>query len=409
MTNSTAAKLRQLANGIPFFRSRRETRIRQIIRADGPIGKFSSALSCDQKKYIQDRIVGSQMKWRDGRTPAPLLAETYSIGIESKKPKISIVMSKYINCVPEFIANDFTIHFFESARRFGAISDLYYADGFTYIPAKNIDNELSAFSQYLSTFRPEVVVIDSNYVGAANQLNARHLRRLKERFSFKVICVIGDLYDSRRENCLSAWDPCADLFVIFNKNSKHFKNYSAKHKVLVCPGMPYSENLFYAASDRDIEFYYCGSRSRQRDIYLKFLEEHGNLNVYARFHDRRAASAPSTEIFLEEMGRAKMTFGNGYIKPGMSIITGRIAESILSKALLFYEAGSDIDRFLVPFVHYIPVKNAHELGAFSTFFSQNALLRETITGDAFSFWAQKYSSKKFWAAAMSILYGGDSK
>lgn len=73
-----------------------------------------------------------------------------------------------------------------------------------------------------------------------------------------------------------------------------------------------------------------------------------------------------------------MVFSNGIISNNLRIVTARVFETIWSGALLFEESGSDADKFLVPFVHYVPFANAHQLVAFAQFFGKHEDRRRAI-------------------------------
>ena len=161
--------------------------------------------------------------------------------------------------------------------------------------------------------------------------------------------------------------------------------------------IPFDERCFNASVERDIGLGFCGGKGRRRDVFLSFAEK-GGIPTTAHFVDDKQYL--TGDEFRDFLSRSRITFSNGFLGTltGLpySVMTGRIAESILSRSLLVYESGSQIGDYLVPYVHYIPVDNVHELVHFCRFLLNHEEIRAEMTSAAYEYWMENYSSKRFW-------------
>lgn len=76
--------------------------------------------------------------------------------------------------------------------------------------------------------------------------------------------------------------------------------------------------------------YYSGSNIRQRKIFIDAAIKSG-LNVKENFGNLLFDKSPTYKEFLSNISKARMTFGNGYVKRNNILIAGRFIESLLSK------------------------------------------------------------------------------
>ena len=166
---------------------------------------------------------------------------------------------------------------------------------------------------------------------------------------------------------------------------------------MVAPFIPFDEHRFNRGDVRDVGLGFCGGKGRRRDDFLSFAEQCG-IPTTAHFVDDKKYLTDSE--FKDFLSRSQITFSNGYAGTvagiAHSVMTGRIAESILSRSLLVYESGSQIDDYLVPYVHYIPVDNVHDLVHSCRYLLNHEEKRAEMANEAYSFLTEHYSSKKFW-------------
>jgi len=128
-----------------------------------------------------------------------------------------------------------------------------------------------------------------------------------------------------------------------------------------------SRSFFETPRTKEIGLHYIGSATRNRGDWLRAASMLG-IPMKAIMHGREKATAPDFEGYLKFLTDALMIFNTGHMYPTMSCVTGRVFEAIYAQALLFEEVESDINDFFVPFVHYIPYSNIHELVQLAQFF-----------------------------------------
>lgn len=380
----------------PF--SRRRKRLYKLRHTYSQFGKFTGKLSKEQHKLWSQTFETAETAYfkklpslKTSKAETPAVTEPF---------KVSIVMTRFIGCEAHGIENDFTSHFSASARAAGLDCQTLHLDHL-YRPDADFETECASIARQLEEHKPDLVVFDGNIPRGPGEFNSERIANLRHRLNFKTLCVIGDLYDIRQEDCLSHWQDCSDLFLIFNKRSKHFLNFTRRKDVLVKPFLPFCEDLFHPQDEKHLDFYYCGARSRQREEFLNALRS-TDLNYLTRFHNRTTTTAVPVEIYHKELASARMTFGNGYINAHNNIITGRVGEAILSRTLVLYEDGSDLSDYLFPFVHYVPVQTIHDFCQAAIYLKSNPSLISNMVDAAHSFWHEHYSSRLFWARLRAL-------
>jgi len=318
---------------------------------------------------------------------------------------VAVVMPEFINNNPAWIDHDFRIHVSRSAAEAGHRVSEHYADAITYEGCDNPADELARFEGFLDTTRPELVVIEANYLPSGRTIRPKLLERLKRKFGFKVMAMFSDCYDLHRDY-LGVWAETADLSIVFNQYTRHYRNFADKRKILVCPSLPHHAPTLAPMANRDIDLSFVGSDTRHRRLFLEAAAAAG-VKTLCRFHNRLRSNTPTLEEFARILGSSKLSFNNGWVTNGEMIITARVSEIILAGGVLLEEAGAPIDDYLVPFVHYVPVDNIHQFVAYSKFLLEDDERRAKIAGEARRFWMEHYSSNRFWRRVDRILFSGE--
>jgi len=371
----------------------------------------ASVVSTSLDENIVAAILSANLQgWKNGEIPTPKRRLTFEIDyssqatISEQKPlKLSIVMSRH--WPHNGMETDLWVNFSGSAAHAGHsvsqfdFSKISYDDNVKYSVnhGKKLKADVEELREFLLLEKPDIVVFDGNFIPRGRSISREAVRGMKSDLGFKLCTIIGDLHDLQPQNRLDYWAEVSDLVVIFNSKTRHYANFVNNEKVLVSPLMPFDERCFNASVERDIGLGFCGGKGRRRDVFLSFAEK-GGIPTTAHFVDDKQYL--TGDEFRDFLSRSRITFSNGFLGTlaGLpySVMTGRIAESILSGSLLVYESGSQIDDYLVPYVHYIPVDNIHELVHFCRFLLKNEEIRAEMTTAAYEYWMENYSSKKFW-------------
>ena len=355
-------------------------------------------------------LLANLQGWRSGAIPTPSRVSTY----ESDRSSLSAISEqktlKLSICYPRYRPNNGTesellVHLSGSATRAGHIVSQFDIGDISYDEiikrrmnyGKIVKSGVVALKEFLLFERPDIVVFDGNFMPNGKSITREMIREIKRDFGFKLCTIVGDLHDLQPQSRLDYWGEVSDLVVVFNSQTQHYANFIDKKKVLVAPFIPFDEHRFNRGAERDIGLGFCGGKGRRRDAFLSFADQCGIPTTTHFVDDKNYLTDGEFRDFLT---RSQITFSNGYMGTidGMphSAMTQRIAESILSRSLLVYESGSQIDDYLVPFVHYIPVDNVHDLVHSCRYLLNHEEKRAEMANEAYSFLTEHYSSKKFW-------------
>lgn len=373
------------------------------------IGGTGPQLAPAQERTIRAILDAHWESWMCEEPPQPCESNVYDAASPSPPPSLAVVMPRNIENDPAYIEHDISFHMTRTARTAGFETTFFAADAITYSGSEGYHDEFTKLVSFLEAGKPNIVAIDGNYrpnnpatiFTFKRALSPDDMAKLRLQFGFQLIVVIPDCHDLAPGN-LSDWGPVADLVVTFHKDSESYRSFPTKEKVLVCPSIPFAAELFTPREKKDIGLSYIGSDTRERSTFMAAAEAAG-LDTLIRMHDRRRETAPDTEEFASLLARSHLSFNNGWQSEGPAIITGRVAETILAGGVLVQEIGSALDDYLVPFVHYVPVSNTHQLVAYSRFLLAHDEHRTRIADEGRKFWLEHYRSERFWAKALAIL------
>jgi len=359
------------------------------------LGRASSALTGARREIVRSILDACGRLWRAGETPIPPGTDVYASSSRMPPASVAVVMPRYINCDPAYIDHDISYHVARSAEAAGARVSQFFVDDITYRGTGDRALGLERLAQFLSQTRPQVVAFDANFIPNSRTIDAETILALRKSLDFKFVALVPDCYDACPFDFLGYWHRVADLSIIFHRNTKYLRALPDQSKVLVCPALPFHEPTFVPGDVRDIDLSYSGSDTRQRRMFVDAAAQAG-LRTECIIHDRTREKAPTIEGFARLLGRSKLVFNNGWLNHQDSIITGRVAETILSGAVLIQEIGAPLDDYLVPFVHYIPVANLAQFVAYCKVLVEDNERRDAIAQTAREFWLEHYASRRFW-------------
>lgn len=369
-------------------------------------GPIEPTLTATNRHTIRALLTARRQSWEESRTPPPRCVDVYTRRPLVERVAVAVLMPQYINCSPTALDHDITYHVLQSALSASHKAVHVPADEFTYGGTSDLPAALARLEAVLGDLRPQLVVIDGNFIPNGRTIDAATLQACKQKLGFKVLSIVGDCYDHQKSDFLGYWHRVADLSVIFHSRTRYYELIDDKTKVLVAPALPFHEQTFApeGAIERDLDLSYVGSRNSRNRIAFIDAAAAGGIKVFARYHNRMRHDAPSIEQYAVIMKRSKMVFTNGWIDSGDDIITGRVGETVLAGACLLHEVGTPINDYLVPFVHYIPVANISQFVAYCQFLAEDSEARATIAGAGRSFWLANYSSAAFWATVHERLF-----
>lgn len=260
--------------------------------------------------------------------------------------------------------------------------------------------------EHLIRTRPNLVVIDGNLTPGRFENYKNSLLELQRKLDFSIVAIIGDLHELQKDDRLEYWGECSDVVCVYDTDNGKFRRYSNKAKIIVAPSIPFQQKVFFRDfPTRDISLGFCGGKGRRRADFMEFARDCG-VPTTTIFRDDMGKSLSNDE-YISFLQRSRLTFSTGFygVVDGRRrfVLTGKIGETMLAKSVLLYESGSQIDDFFVPFVHYIPVDNVHELVHYSKFLLQNEEIADRIAESALDFYQRHYSSDLFWNKVLEMI------
>jgi len=358
------------------------------------LGRAMSPPTPAHREIVKSILDTCGRLWRAGETPIPRASDVYA-SKAAPPVSVAVVMPRYINCDPACIDHEIGYHVARSAEAAGVRVSQFFVDDITYRGKGDRALGLERLGHFLAQTRPQVVVFDGNYIPNKRTIDAQAMQTLRQSLGFKLVVMVPDCYDACPFDFLGYWHRLADLSIIFHRNTRYLRALPDQSKVLVCPALPFHEPTFVPGEIRDIDLSYSGSDTRQRRMFVDAAARTG-LRTECIIHDRTRENAPSIEGFARILGRSKLVFNNGWLNFNDSIITGRVAETILSGAVLIQEIGAPLDDYLVPFVHYIPVANLAQFVAYCRVLVEDEARRDALARSAREFWLEHYASRRFW-------------
>jgi tetratricopeptide (TPR) repeat protein len=377
-------------------------RFAEIMRPCPLIGPAGPVLSAGAEAVIASVFDAHLRLFENGQRPRPDLLPEPAPAIDVTGRRVFLIQNEHIGADPRFVRNDIGDHLAHSAAAHGQIVSRSAAAHLVLLckpevqQPERLGEGIATLISEIAAFKPDVIILDGNFIGTELTLQAHHIAQFRPQ-GCKVVVTVGDLYDSQ-PNFLDYWGGSADLVLAFNAGSTHADISDQRDKLFYWPCLPFEPDLFHPVSDGKKLHDLCvlGSHNRARDIYADLLRSYGMDGFYS-IHDRSIAAAPDAEQYRRLLASARLVFNNGYITSAESILTGRLFEGILAGSVVMEEAGSDAARLFVPFVHFVPFANIHQLVGFSQFLLKHPDRRIAIASRALAWSKEHLSTQAFWS------------
>jgi hypothetical protein len=376
-----------------------EPRVAEILKPCPIFGRMQKQLDPVVASAIDQLIQGHVARFEAGQFEKPRLIPGKLDAIWSGPLKILMLHTEFVDLNQANVRNDIadTLEFSASAQGFDIFRSRA-ADILLYNPAvgpAEVMAALGLLDDEIAAIEPDILLVDGNFIGNELTIQPHHLARYRAR-GIKVAAIIGDLYD-RKPNLLDYWGPGCDVMVYYNGCTSHAASTRYRDKAMFWPGLPFEEAMFQPLrpEDRSIDLCLIGSLNRGREYYAKIMEGSGFPGRYL-VHDRSAAQALSVADYRAHLAASRMVFSNGTITANQRIVTARVFEIIYSKALLLEESGNDLDQLYVPWVHYLPFANVHQLTALAQYVQAREDIRQAMTERALAWTKTHFSAADFW-------------
>ena len=364
-------------------------RVRNISKPDKNLGKFSEYLSDKNVEVLTQRFDSREKKLTNYNKYSLKEFKQYD---SRKNLRLLLFLPEHVNNSKNFVENYLTLNVRKSAEDAGHLVKQFWGNAVVNSLYADEQERLSNFEDTIIKFTPDLLVIDSNFSIKHKTFTIENFLKLKKKYQFKVLLISPD-FDIHR---LKYWgEKLADFVLSSRPSLMNQVEFIPKSKKIILPGVPYFEKIFSNINLKEYDLYYSGSNIRQRKIFIDAAIKSG-LNVKENFGNLLSNKSPTYMEFLSNISKARMTFGNGYVKRNNILIAGRFIESLLSKTVTLYETGPDVNEFFIPFEHYVPVSNIHDFVKSAQYLKLNSTLLDKISFSAYNYYSENYSSRLFW-------------
>lgn len=358
--------------------------------------------------------------WETGQEPYPRFLKSLKGAQPARIPahgkRILFLIPHYIMNSKRFIEADFRDHLLESAANAGADVDFFPTDRCSY-PGTGFDAalakaELELLSARIAAFKPDVILIDGNYLPSAESLNPAWLQGLKAKCGFKVIVFIGDAWGSHWVPAADSWSEVGDIIYHFAPETPIETEGKFPEK-LCWDGYPVNERNFFPDTDKQLDISFVGTYvSALRPFWLTVaaqIAKELDLKHQLLPHKREADVALTMEAYAKVLRQSKMVLNFSTRIGPLKMMTGRTWQAMTAGVVLLDESNVFTAAYFVPFVHYIPFATKSELAYVIRFFAQNPESARRIGKAATAFCREHYSSDATWSRLLGAAYSGRSK
>jgi len=284
-----------------------------------------------------------------------------------------------------------------SAQRLGMPSELLNLDAADQI---GIEPFRALLTETIERSRARIVIVETNSITDADAFNAAWAKAIREAGRVKVCIVMPDAHSNAvHGQKFLYWRDAVDRIIYFEPTLRFGADLA--DKVFLSANLCDEARMHDARLARDIPASFLGAFKHARAYWLAAL-----ANSFPGFLMGRDVRGEylSPDGYVDVLQRSLMALNFGSRESGVSIVTARAWEAIHCGALLLEEHGSALDRFLVPYVHYIPFSSANDLIDKCRFFKKHPERAAVLSREAGDFVRRWYSSERFWTRLVNSLF-----
>ena len=367
------------------------------------------------RELLNDKLV----EWeKSGRRQPPFLdwlerGHSRTASVSGKK--MLFLIPQYIQNSTKFIEADFKDHLLDTAANAGADVQMFPTDLCSY-PEINLDKkiaktELLRLSDRIAEFRPDIVVVDGNYMPTRDSLNPDLLNELKTKFNFKVIVFIGDAWGRPWIAPADSWSLASDVIYHFAPDSPLETECQFPEK-LCWDAYLVNERNFFPDPQKDLDISFVGtSGSDLRPFWLTAAiqtADEWQLRHRLKPHKREAGVALTIDEYAKVLRRSTMVLNFSSRYDTFKMMTGRTWQAMTAGVVLLDEVNRFTPFYFEPFIHYVPFSTRKELAFAMRFFARNDDCARQIGKAAAAFCRQHYSSDAIWSRLIGAAYAADA-
>ena len=327
--------------------------------------------------------------------------------------KVLLVFSKYasssylnISTDSDPMESNFEDVWVKTATDAGLNVDTFYADKISYLSpdASNLEvmkQEGRKLLSKVNDFQPQLIFLDTNYLGNQNTINCDLIQEIRKIHSCKIAGFIGDFYSKEAFHTAEYWSKSLDILLHGEPEmpSGKLKNVHYMHYFQ-------NEKSFYPASEKGKDITFSGSGNISRYVYLAVAKSVSKKRGYKHevyVHNYTMNSSLSNEEYSRLIRESRAVLNlSARPAPGVRAVTGRVQQAIASKSLLIEEKNEGVARIFTPYAHYIPFDSKEELAIAIEFSVNCGKLVDKITEAAYTKYRREHSSKVVWSQILRL-------
>jgi len=393
------------------------TYLRSVAAGRNGLGRGASLQDAD----IHQRLEEALATWEAGGRTVPYLQQRGRGLAKGAAPvtrpagKVLLVLRRYFLGRADSRLHELGVFIETSAKAVGLETVFFPADPFlnpTAIQPDQQYSELDRLGRTILSLKPDLVIFDDlcnqeppeEYITPEVYKNV--FRALKEQHPFKLVSLYPDSWMTKSWFTMEFASSFLDVVWPLNFSPPASGAEIPGVKTFWAP-IPYPEALFRPGpAGKDIGAAFVGSLfdyNSPRGIWLTLLKSRGiPCQLFLSTHTTSGSRAgASPEEYAAFMSRLRISVNFSARATGRKIMTGRAWESIIARALLLEEDNEEIQRFFVPFVHYIPFTNIDELQAYLGYFERHEDARRAVAERAYEWFLQLFSKDRIWRDLIS--------
>ncbi len=401
-------------------------RVQKIMTPSQILGEAQNKITDSQISTIKLTLDKAFADFNNNISNKPLYAGKFNIAPLTKPLKIMVLLGRYAWGTELGGETDVSFEIHNSAIKRGHQVLWYNTDKIStsqerfdkkFATSRIIDGvefrgspevksqELDNIDQKIHQFQPDWLVCDIFENAGQDYLNIQDLLTLKNKYNCKLFSVHPDYYANSVQDTSDPIADTTDLYefsVVFADIHPKFQEHLNNGKAVFFAQIPHS--YAKAPPEKHYNMNFMGYGYKNRDAFLAGYEDFIPNNKIQLNNRVLVKDSNKYPVFIDEITKSRFGFSNGYLPPtAKNIAPGRIFECIANFCLVFNENDDKIREIFVPFVHYIPVDNRHEIIIFSQFFQKYPEYWQKIVESAHNFMINNYSPDHFWTLIESRM------
>ena len=325
--------------------------------------------------------------------------------------KILFLYPKYIYNSDKYIDCEYDRIWYHTVRHLGFNDcEVLYTDDLFKETLQGI-NFLRTIEERIEEFNPDIIFLDLNFHGSKMLLNQEFLKKIKEKYSVRLIGFIGDAWGDWGVEVVQYWSPAVDILLYgAPPEERHEPLISNLGNSYLIP-LLVNPIAFHDERPKALDLYFSGSiETGLRPFWipvLKKLVDKKRFNAVINCHHRQRGVAYDHDLYEKYTRTSKIIVNfssRSYSPRPIKALTGRAWQAIASGALLLEEDNESIKGYFSPYLHYVPFKSVHDLESFIEFFLVEDDYRERVASGGLRHYEENYSCERVWEKILKRCY-----